>query len=158
MNNKLWRSNLVTLERHFNYESGDHLFHELNFSTYSSFLWSELYSGTSVFGHLTNMVTSLIWSPHDHGHPWSVPDDNNNITSIALKCSWARGKTFTSFQMMGAATEKARLPRFRLVLGIESGFEVDDLSCLWMLQKCSGLSDMDCLTCMREKTLNYDNM
>ena len=30
--------------------------------------------------------------------------------------------------MMGAATEKARLPRFSLVLGIESCCEVDDLS------------------------------
>ena len=30
--------------------------------------------------------------------------------------------------MMGAATEKARLPRFSLVLGIESCCDVDDLS------------------------------
>ena len=37
--------------------------------------------------------------------------------------------------MMGAATEKARLPRFRLVLGIESCCEVDDLSCLGTLEK-----------------------
>ena len=36
----------------------------------------------------------------------------------------------SSFQMVGAATEKARLPRFSLVLGIESCCEVDDLSCL----------------------------
>ena len=37
--------------------------------------------------------------------------------------------------MMGAATEKARLPRFSLVLGIESCCEVglDDLSCLGTL-------------------------
>ena len=40
----------------------------------------------------------------------------------------------SSFQMMGAATEKARLPRFSLVLGIESYCEVDDLSCLGMLE------------------------
>ena len=33
-----------------------------------------------------------------------------------------------SFQMMGAATEKARLPRFSVVLGIECCCEVDDLS------------------------------
>ena len=33
----------------------------------------------------------------------------------------------SSFQMMGAATEKARLPRFSLVRGIESCCEVDDL-------------------------------
>ena len=37
--------------------------------------------------------------------------------------------------MMGAATEKARLPRFSLVLGMESCSEVDDLSCLGMLEK-----------------------
>ena len=30
--------------------------------------------------------------------------------------------------MMGAATEKARLPKFSFVLGIESCCEVDDLS------------------------------
>ena len=40
--------------------------------------------------------------------------------------------------MMGAATEKARLPRFSLVLGIESCCEVDDLSCLGMLEKSAG--------------------
>ena len=42
--------------------------------------------------------------------------------------------------MMGAATEKARLPRFNLVLGIESCCEVDDLSCLGMLEKCRRLA------------------
>ena len=35
----------------------------------------------------------------------------------------------------GAATEKARLPRFSLVLGIESCCEADDLSCLGMVEK-----------------------
>ena len=44
------------------------------------------------------------------------------------------------FQMMGAETEKARLPRFSLVLGIESFCEVDDLSCLGMLEKCRRLA------------------
>ena len=44
--------------------------------------------------------------------------------------------------MMGAATEKARLPRFSLVLGIESCCEVDDLSCLGMLEKCRRLSQI----------------
>ena len=43
--------------------------------------------------------------------------------------------------MMGAATEKARLPRFSLVLGIESCCEVDDLSCLGTLEKCRNLQD-----------------
>ena len=42
--------------------------------------------------------------------------------------------------MMGAATEKARLPRFSFVLGIESCSEVDDLSCLGMLEKCKRLA------------------
>ena len=42
--------------------------------------------------------------------------------------------------MMGAATEKARLPRFSFVLGIESCCEVDDLSCLGMLEKCRRLT------------------
>ena len=40
-----------------------------------------------------------------------------------------------SFQIIGAATEKARLPRFSFVLGIESCWEVDDRSCLGMLEK-----------------------
>ena len=43
--------------------------------------------------------------------------------------------------MMGAATEKARLPRFSLVLGIESWYEVDDLSCLGMLESAGDLQD-----------------
>ena len=37
--------------------------------------------------------------------------------------------------MVGTATEKARLPRFSLVLGMESCCGVDDLSCLGMLEK-----------------------
>ena len=44
--------------------------------------------------------------------------------------------------MMGAATEKARLPRFSLVLGIESCCEVDDLSCLGTLEKCRRLAKL----------------
>ena len=44
----------------------------------------------------------------------------------------------SSFQMSGAA--KARLPRFSFVLGIESCCEVDDLSCLGMLEKCRRLA------------------
>ena len=42
--------------------------------------------------------------------------------------------------MMGAATEKARLPRFSFVLGIESCCELDDLSFLGMLEKCRRLA------------------
>ena len=43
--------------------------------------------------------------------------------------------------MMRAATEKACLPRFSLVLGIESCCEIDDdLSCLGMLEKCRRLA------------------
>ena len=40
-----------------------------------------------------------------------------------------------SFQMIGAATEKARLPRFSFVLGIESCCEVDDRSCLSIIER-----------------------
>ncbi len=43
--------------------------------------------------------------------------------------------------MMGAATEKARLPRFSVVLGLESCCEVDDLSCLGVLEKCRILTN-----------------
>ena len=40
--------------------------------------------------------------------------------------------------MMGAATEKARLPSFSLVLGIESCSEIDDLySICWVRDKAS---------------------
>ena len=46
----------------------------------------------------------------------------------------------SSFQMSGTATEKERLPRFSLVLGIKSSCEVDDLSCLGMLEKCRRLA------------------
>ena len=42
--------------------------------------------------------------------------------------------------MMGAATEKARLSRFNLVLGVEGCCGVDDLSCLGMLEKCRRLA------------------
>ena len=42
--------------------------------------------------------------------------------------------------MMGATTEKARLPLFSLVLGMEIFCEVDDLSCLGMLEKCRRLA------------------
>ena len=38
-----------------------------------------------------------------------------------------------SFQLPGAATENTRLPRFSLVLGIESCCEVDDLNWLGCL-------------------------
>ena len=43
--------------------------------------------------------------------------------------------------MMGAATEKARLPRFSLVLGIESCCDVDDLSCLGIVKSAGDWSD-----------------
>ena len=49
----------------------------------------------------------------------------------------------SSLQMPnGALMEKTRLPRFSLALGIQRCYEVDDLSCLGMLEKCcaTGLS------------------
>ena len=38
--------------------------------------------------------------------------------------------------MMGAATEKVRLPRFSLVLGIESCWEADDMTVCMSKSKC----------------------
>ena len=67
----------------------------------------------------------------------------SNFEEIRFEMFTERDNTFTRFQcgwefipklMMGAATEKARLPKFSLVLGIESCCEVDDLSCLDMLE------------------------
>ena len=51
--------------------------------------------------------------------------------------------------MSGAATEKARLPRFSLVLGIESCCEVDDLSCLGVY----GLSVLTKASCSGNRKL-----
>ena len=58
-----------------------------------------------------------------------------------------RGKTFTRFQCGwkfipndGCSNRETSLPRFSLVLGIESSCEVDDLSCLGMLEKCRRLA------------------
>ena len=42
--------------------------------------------------------------------------------------------------MSSATTEKAHLPRFSLVLEIESCCEVDDLNRLGMLEKCRRLA------------------
>ena len=71
----------------------------------------------------------------------------SNFEDISFEMFTERGKTFTdfnvvgsSYQMLGAATEKARLPRFSLVLGIERCCEVDDLSFLGMLEKCRRLA------------------
>ena len=57
--------------------------------------------------------------------------------------------------MMGAATENARLPRFSLVLGIESCCEVDDLSCLGMYHdsRCYGRSNPPLGCIQTNKTL-----
>ena len=42
----------------------------------------------------------------------------------------------SSFQTLGAATEKARLPKLSFVLGTISCCEVDDLSCLGIFERC----------------------
>ena len=60
----------------------------------------------------------------------------SNSERIRLEVFMKRGKRLSqdfnvhgsSFQMSGAATEKARLPRFSLVLGMESCCEVDEFS------------------------------
>ena len=83
--------------------------------------------------------------------------NNNTITCIALlkifrdpSSEAQQNKTVNhfqdprtyriSFQISGAATEKVRLPRFSLVLGIESCCEVDDRRCLGTLEECRRLS------------------
>ena len=43
--------------------------------------------------------------------------------------------TGSLFHILGAATEKARLIRLRLVLGTKS-CEIDDLSCLVIFNRC----------------------
>ena len=55
--------------------------------------------------------------------------------------------------MMGAATEKARLTRFSLVLGIESRCEVDDPSCPGMLEKCRRLARSKVVDVLQERDM-----
>ena len=43
------------------------------------------------------------------------------------------------FQTLGAATEKARLPKLRFVLDTISCCEIDDLSCLGIFKRCRRL-------------------
>ena len=82
------------------------------------------------------------------GPPTIIKLWKSNSEEISFGIFTKRGKRFpqdvnvvgSSFRIMGAATEKARLPRFSLVLGIESCCEVDDLSCLGMLDKCNSLT------------------
>ena len=45
----------------------------------------------------------------------------------------------SSFQTLGAATEKARLPKLSFVLGTIS-CELDDLSCLGIFERCRRLA------------------
>ena len=46
----------------------------------------------------------------------------------------------SSFQTLGAATEKARLPKLSFVLGTISCCEMYDLSCLGMFERCRRLA------------------
>ena len=48
--------------------------------------------------------------------------------------------TGSSFQALGAATEKARLPKLSFVLGTIS-CEIDDLSCLGIFERCRRLAN-----------------
>ena len=43
--------------------------------------------------------------------------------------------TVSSFQTLGEATEKARLPKLSLVLGTLNCYEMDDLSCIWIFER-----------------------
>ena len=47
--------------------------------------------------------------------------------------------TGSSFQTLGAATEKARLPKLSFVLGTKS-FEINYLSCLGLFERCRRLA------------------
>ena len=55
------------------------------------------------------------------------------IVSDVFKVMWS------SFQTLGAATEKARLPKLSFVLGTVS-CEIDDLTCLGHLKDAGGNS------------------
>ena len=44
----------------------------------------------------------------------------------------------SSFQTLGAATEKSRLPKLSFVLG--TSCEIDDLSCLGIFERCRRLA------------------
>ena len=49
----------------------------------------------------------------------------------------------SSFQILGAATEKARLPKKRFVLGTISYCEIDDLTCTGIFERCRILAKYD---------------
>ena len=72
--------------------------------------------------------------------------------------------------MLGAATEKARLlrfnlfpgtkahlPRLSLVLGTESCYEVDDLSCLVMFDRCTRLAKWSSRCVARARYVRMDS-
>ena len=46
----------------------------------------------------------------------------------------------SSFQTLGAATEKALSPKLSFVLGTISCCEIDDLSCLGIFERCRRLA------------------
>ena len=46
----------------------------------------------------------------------------------------------SSFQTLGAAKEKARLPNLSFILGTKSYCEIDDLSCLGIFERCRRLA------------------
>ena len=46
----------------------------------------------------------------------------------------------SSFQTIGAATEKEHLSKLSFVLGTISCYEIDDMSCLWIFERCRRLA------------------
>ena len=46
----------------------------------------------------------------------------------------------SSFQTVGAATEKAHLPKLSFVVGTISCCEIDDLGCLGIFERCKTLA------------------
>ena len=58
--------------------------------------------------------------------------------SYSFRCFQSDGSS--SFHVIGAATEKTGLPKLSLVLGTIS-CEIDDLSCLWIFERCRRLAN-----------------
>ena len=64
------------------------------------------------------------------------------------------------FQIVGAATEKAHMPLFSLVLGTKRCMETDDLRILDISEKCSRFTQLNrkCMVCTSSQfKLNLTN-
>ena len=64
----------------------------------------------------------------------------------------------SSFQTLGAATEKARLPNLSFVLGTISCFEIDDLSYLGIFERCRRLAKYGSCYIDRARHVRVDSL